>query len=74
MAQLVCIFIALSIILVCFFIRKKLDKREESRKVEIRKQMKSYVSEPNPAHISQSKPLEKLDTAENTTYLIQNLH
>lgn len=68
MVQLTCIFVALGIIIVCLFTRKKLDERKELREVEISKQTESYVLEPNPAHISQSKPSEEVDTAESTLY------
>lgn len=68
MIQLACIFVALGIILVCFFLRKKLDEREEFRKVEISKQMEGYNPESNPAHISQSRPSEESDTAESVLY------
>lgn len=68
MVQLACILVALEIILICISIERKLDEREESRKVEISKQMESYNPKSNPAHISQSRPSEELDTAESTLY------
>ena len=68
MVQLACILIALGIILVCLFIRKKLDERSLER-IGISKQIESYVPEPNPAHISQSKLLGEPDIAESTLNL-----